>query len=85
MAQDIKKRINKLLKDKGLPILGEEKEKVIEKIIDTDRLLMKMDSFLNRKDIIDLENSKIDAIRLFVLYLEDKNFKSKDLVKFLKS
>lgn len=65
----INKVINGMVKEKNSP----------------DPSLKRLNSLLSRKDIIDLENDKVDTLRLLTYYLESKEIKSAQLVKFLKS
>lgn len=45
----------------------------------------KLKSLLSRKDVIDLENDKVDALRMFLFHLENKTeFNTTRFVKFLK-
>jgi hypothetical protein len=49
-----------------------------------DKSLERINSILSRKDVINIENEKLDAIRLLAYYLEDKEMTAAQLVKFLK-
>lgn len=52
--------------------------------IESDEI-KRIKSLLLRKDVLDLDNDKVDAIRMLLLHLEDKkNFKVTNFVKYLK-
>lgn len=70
---------------------GVVKKSLINKLIketvqEEDKTLNKINSLLSRKDVIDLENDKVDALRMLVFHLEsNKEMTSTKLVKFLKA
>jgi hypothetical protein len=72
----IKKLINNKVKE------NQKAEKAA--MIERDRTMERINSFLDRKDIIDLDNEKIDAIRMLAFYLESSEMKASNLAKFLK-
>lgn len=50
-----------------------------------NKILRRINSLLSRKDIVDLDNDKIDALRLLTFHLEsNKEMSATKLVKFLK-
>lgn len=47
--------------------------------------LKSLKNLLSRKDVLALDNEKVDTLRLLMLHLEDKkNFNAKKFVDFLK-
>lgn len=51
-----------------------------------DRTHERLSSLLSRKDIIDSDNEKIDALRMLAFHIEsNKEMSAASLVKFLKS
>jgi len=53
--------------------------------VETDKTLQKINSILSRKDVQNVENGKLDAIRLLAYYFEEKEMTVAQLVKFLKA
>lgn len=51
---------------------------------DTDKTLQRINSILSRKDVQNVENERLDAVRLLAYYLEEKEMTAAQLVKFLK-
>ena len=51
---------------------------------DIDKTLQRINSILSRKDIQNVENERLDAVRLLAYYLEEKEMTAAQLVKFLK-
>lgn len=71
-------RNSKVTKGQINKIINETKTK-------EDKVLKRLNSLLKRKDIIDLDNDKVDALRMLAFHLEDnKDMSSARLVKFLK-
>jgi hypothetical protein len=51
-----------------------------------DKVLKRINSLLSRKDLVNLDNDKMDALRMLAFHLEDnKGMSSARLVKFLKN
>lgn len=51
-----------------------------------NKIIKRLNSLLSRKDIVNLENEKVDAIRMLAFHLEsNKEMSSAQLVKFLKN
>lgn len=71
----------KLFKDARSPFKTPKSEQVT-----MDKTLNKINSILCRKDMVNVENERLDAVRLLAYYLETsgKEMKSKELIKFLK-
>ena len=64
-------QINRIIKDNSIGI-------------ETDKTLQRINSILSRKDIQNVENERLDAVRLLAYYLEEKEMTAAQLVKFLK-
>ena len=58
--------------------LEEKQVNVSNKTVD------KINSILKRKDVVSLENEKVDAIRMLSYYLENKEAKISDFLNYLK-
>lgn len=57
----------------------------IERHSNENKVLKRLNSILKRKDIIDLDNDKIDTLRMLAYHFEDnKGMSATRLVKFLK-
>ena len=71
----------KLFTAKKDPFRVTKREKVL-----LDKTLNKINSLLSRKDMINVDNERLDAVRLLAYYLETngREIKSTHLVKFLK-
>ena len=55
-------------------------------LLEENKVIKHINSLLSRRDIVDFENDKVDALRLLVYHLENKKEMSLiKLVKFLKS
>lgn len=52
--------------------------------IELDKSLTRINSILSRKDVVDVDNNRVDAIRMLAYYLEDREISAAQLVKFLK-
>lgn len=52
--------------------------------VETDKTLQRINSILSRKDVQNIENDRLDAVRLLAYYLEEKEMTAAQLVKFLK-
>lgn len=53
---------------------------------ETNKVIERINSLLTRKDIVNLENDKVDALRMLAFHLEsNKEMSSARLVKFLKA
>ena len=64
---------------------NESVKRIVKKNSVENKLLNKMNSLLSRKDIINLDNDKVDALRMLIFHLEDnKGMSAARLVKFLK-
>lgn len=64
-------QINRIIKDNGIGV-------------ETDKTLQRINSILSRKDMQNVENERLDAVRLLAYYLEEKEMTAAQLVKFLK-
>jgi len=59
--------------------------KIVKEHSEENKVLKRLNSILKRKDIINLDNDKIDALRLLAFHFEDnKGMSAARLVKFLK-
>ena len=67
--------------------IGKESTKrVVEKGSEANKMLKRLNSLLSRKDIINVDNPKVDALRMLAFHLEDnKAMSAARLVEILKS
>ena len=70
-------QISKIIKDSNIGKNSSEEK--------TSKELKRLKSLLSRKDVVDLDNDKIDALRMLVFYFENTDeCSASKLVKFLK-
>jgi hypothetical protein len=61
-------------------------KKRVERHSNENKLLKRLNSILNRKDVINLDNNKVDALRMLAFHFEDnKGMSATRLVEILKA